>query len=81
MLFWISWTVGALAQDALTFEAVRSAVHGQGAPSITFHLRVDAQVSVRLGCGERRFDVSRSVVSGDQIKVPLAGLTDDQEAP
>jgi outer membrane protein OmpA-like peptidoglycan-associated protein len=79
-MFWIWWTASALAQDALTFEAVRSAVHGEGVPSVTFQLHVDAQLNVRLACGQRRFDLSRSVVAGDRVALPLSGLSEGTHA-
>ena len=80
MLFWISWTLSAFAQDALTFEAVRSAVHGEGSPFITFHVRVPAKLTVALACGERRYDVARSVAPGEQVTVQLSGLREGTHA-
>ena len=65
----------ALAQDALSMSAVRSAQEGFSDPSVTFEPRVTGQLSASLSCGGAPFSWSGAIRPGEPVVIPLPGLS------
>ena len=64
----------ALAQDALSLEAVRHAQVGLGAPSLTFLPGVTGALDARLSCGNRSYSWSGAIRPGQPQTLSLTDL-------
>ncbi len=65
----------AMAQEALTLEAVRHAQVGLGAPSLTFVPGVSGALDARLHCGSQSFAWRGDIQTGQKQTLELTGLS------
>ncbi len=70
----------ALAQDALTLEAVRHAQVGLGSPSLTFLPGVTGALDARLTCGSQTFSWSGKIRPAQPQILALTGLREGAHA-
>lgn len=73
---WITLALTSLswAQDAITLDAVRKAVVGQGSPSLTVHAQVTGEVQAELACGNKKYSLVTAVSPGSSHPIRLEGL-------
>lgn len=72
MIAWL--TAVALAQEPLTFSAVRVVEHGEADPSLTFTPGVDGHLEVSLSCGPHPFRLATPLRRGAPVTLALSGL-------
>lgn len=65
---------GALAQDAVSLSAIRTAQVGATPPQLAFDTTVDGTLSAELTCAGKRFSTSQTIHPGSHVELPLAGL-------
>ncbi len=77
---WIGIGALAMAQDAISFEAVTRVQLGEQDPSVTFHSRVAGSLKVDVRCGDRTFSMQKPLQPGSSHTLALKGLPAGQHA-
>ena len=64
----------ALAQDAVSLSAVRTAQVGATPPQLAFDTTVNGTLSATISCAGKRFTANEAIHPGSHIELPLTGL-------
>ncbi|MBN2798659.1 MAG: OmpA family protein [Deltaproteobacteria bacterium] len=64
----------ALAQDAVTLDAVRRVQDGLGAASLTVHAHATGQIDASLSCGGKTWSLHQAIQPGQDYTLVLDGL-------
>ena len=74
MMTMLLLVASALAQDAVSLSAVRTAQVGGTPAQLAFDTTVNGTLNASLSCAGKRFSASETIHPGSHIELPLTGL-------